>query len=112
MERTLKDIKRALPDLKSEKVVVLADELDRILTVKKIFSSADGKVLIDVLRDNCVVALRKLVIKAKDNPDLPSLLGLIATYSSNIDLLSQLQDISIEQEIKEQLDQAVKEAYE
>jgi hypothetical protein len=111
MGKTLKEIQSALPDLHSEKVKDISDELDRILAIKKLFNSEGGKELITVLRNNCTITLRKLIIKAKENPDLPSLLGLIAMYSANIDLLSTIQDISIEEELRKQLDEAVQEAY-
>lgn len=108
---TKKDIKKSLPNLSSEKVDVLADELDRILRIKNLFLSDGGKELITILRNNCSLTLRKLVIKSKENPDLPTLLGLIAAYSANIDLLSTVQDISMEEELRQQLDDAVKDAY-
>jgi hypothetical protein len=50
--------------------------------------------------------------KAKIDPTLESLLGLISAYSANIDLLSSLQDIKMEEEIRAQLDEAVKSAVE
>lgn len=108
---TRREIKDSLPNLESEKVDVLSNELDRILSLKSLFDSDGGKELISVLRNNCFVTLRKIVAKSKDNPDLPSLLGLIGMYSANIDLLSSMQDISMEEEIRRQLDEAVKEAY-
>jgi hypothetical protein len=111
MGRTAKEIKDSLPGINSEHVEVLSDELDRILALKTLFRSEGGKVLIDGLRSTCAVTLRKLIIKAKDNPDLPSLLGLISVYSANAELLAQVQDISMEKEIRMQLDEAVKEAY-
>lgn len=110
MSKTYKEIKKALPDLQSEKVNVLADELDRILQLKELFESDGGKQLVTVLRNNCSTILRKLVIRSKENPDLPTLLGLISSYSANMDLLSTLRDVSMEQELREQLDEAVKEA--
>lgn len=111
MSQTIKEIKKSLPNLKSEKVEVLAGELDRILAIKTLFLSDGGKELITVLRNNCSMALRKLILKSKENPDLPSLLGIIAAYSANIDLLATVQDISLEEEIRNQLDEAVKEAF-
>lgn len=110
MGKTFKEIKEALPDIEAQKVRDLSEELDRILAIKQLFTSEGGKVLIDVLRNNCSNTLRKLILAAKDKPDLPTLLGLIAMYSANIDLLSTVQDISIEEELREQLDSAVKEA--
>lgn len=112
MSKTFKEIKKALPALESTKVEDIANELDKILAIKTLFQSEGGKVLIDLLRSNCSIVLRKLMLKAKDEPDLPTLLGLIASYSANIDLLSSVQDISIEEELRRQLDEAVKEAYE
>lgn len=107
MEKTYKDIKKALPDLESEKVKDLSDELDRILAIKTLFQSEGGKVLITVLRNNCGVAMRKAVLAAKKGENtVPFLLD----YSANVDLLSTVQDISFEEELREQLDEAVKEA--
>lgn len=109
--KTHDEIQKSLPNLKSEKVKDIADELDRVLAIKTLFQSEGGKQLITVLRNNCSVTLRKLVIEAKNNPSLPILLGLISAYSANIDLLSTVQDISMEEELRNQLDEAVKEAF-
>lgn len=108
-KKTIKEIKEAIPDINSEKVDVLADELDRILSIKRIFQSADGKELIKLLRGNCQVALNKLIIQAKEDPKLDILVSLIHSYSANVDLLSLIQDIKTEEEIRLQLDEAVKE---
>lgn len=110
MKKTFKEIKSSLPDINSEKVEILSDELDRVLSLKKIFQSDDGKVLLDVLRNNCFVALNKLRTVSKENPTLEQLLGLVSSWSANIDLLAQIQDISQEKELRDQLDQAVKDA--
>lgn len=109
--KTFKEIKKSLPKLESNKVEDISDALDEILAIKSLWQSDGGKKLINVLRNNCSITLRKLIIKAKENPDLPSLLGLISTYSANIDLLATVQDISIENELRLQLDEAVKEAF-
>lgn len=111
MGKTLKEIKTALPELKSEKVDVLSDELDKILAIKKLFQSEGGKILIDSLRSNCAITLRKLMVAGKATPDLQILLALIADYSANMSLLASVQDISLEAEIRNQLDEAVREAY-
>lgn len=108
--KTLKEIKTALPDINSEKVEDLSNALDDVLSVKRIFTSSDGQVLLKTLKNNCSLYLLKLISVSKDNPSLESLLALISAYSANIDLLSQLQDIKIEEEIRNQLDEAVKEA--
>jgi hypothetical protein len=110
MGKTYKEIKEALPEIEAQKVRDISEELDRILAIKTLFTSEGGKVLITLLRNNCSNTLRKLILVSKDKPDLPTLLGLIAMYSANIDLLSTVQDISIEEELREQLDSAVKEA--
>ena len=110
MKKTLREIKSGLPELNSEKVEIISDELDRVLSLKLLFTSEGGLELIKVLRNNCAVALNKLVAKSKDNPDLPSLLGLISSYSANVDLLGQLRDVSSEEELRDQLDEAVREA--
>ncbi len=107
---TYEEIQEAIPDLKNEKISTYSDELDRILSLKKLFSSKDGKELIKVLRDNCSSTLNRLVVVAKENPTLPLLLTHIFRYSENINLLAQLQDIKAEDEIRDQLDEAVKEA--
>lgn len=111
-KKTIKEIKTALPDLQSEQVELISDELDRVLGLKALFKSDGGKELIKVLRDNCVRALTRLVQEAKDKPEVSTLVGLIATYSANIDLLAQLQEIKFEEELRNQLDEAVKEAME
>lgn len=109
-KKTYKEIKKSLPELKSEKVEAISDELDRILAIKKLFESEGGKELIIVLRNNCSIALRKLVTKAKENPSLPELLGLISSFSANLDLLATMQDIPLVDELRDQLDEAVKDA--
>jgi hypothetical protein len=38
-------------------------------------------------------------------------MGLLAALDGQYSLLAKVQDISIEQELREQLDEAVKEAY-
>lgn len=112
MKKTLREIKSSLPGIEvSEKVEILSDELDRILAIKKLFESEGGAELIKLLRENCFVTLRKLVATAKSEPDLNTLLGLIFNYSANVDLLSTMQDISMEEEIRVQLDEAVKDIY-
>lgn len=110
MKNTIRDIKKAIPDINSEKVEVLADELDRIQALKTLFRSDGGQQLIGVLKRNCASTLRKLYGAMDDKPTLETLMGLIARYTANLDLLSELQDISIEGEIQAQLDEAVKEA--
>lgn len=109
-KKTLNEIKSALPDLKSEKVEDYANELDRILAIKRVFQSEDGKEVLNVLKDNCSIALRKAVISARKG-DKDTLLALILDYAANIDLISQVKDISMEKQLREDLDEAVKEAY-
>jgi flagellar biosynthesis protein FlhB len=111
-KNTIKEIKEALPSLKSEKVEVLSDELDRILAIKRVFSSQDGLELINTLKNNCAVTLNKLLVLSKENPEPMKVVSLLHYYSANIDLLSQLRDVSTEKEIRDQLDEAVKEAME
>lgn len=108
--KTIKEIEKALPGLKSDKVEVISNELDRILSIKKLFKSDGGKELINMLRNNCSTAIRKAIIAAK-NGDKDTLLAVTLDYSSSMDLLSTVQDISLEEELREQLDEAVKEAY-
>jgi len=110
MGRTLKEIKKALPDLESEKVEVLSDELDKVLAIKKLFDSEGGKVLLGVLRNNCSRTIRKAILAAKAS-DEKLLLATVLEYSANMDLLSSLQDIKMEDELRTQLDEAVKDAY-
>jgi len=108
-KKTYKEIKKALPAIKSEKVEIISDELDKILAIKKLFLSEGGKELITLLRNNCSIALRKAVLAAK-NGDEKLLSAHVLDYSANMDLLSTVQDISLEEELREQLDDAVKEA--
>lgn len=109
MKKTYREIKKALPNLESNKVEEIADELDKILEIKALFQSDGGKQLITLLRNNCSVALRKSIVAAK-NADKELLMASILDYSSNMDLLSTVQDISIEEELRKQLDEAVIEA--
>lgn len=104
---TLREIKVALPDLNSEKIEVLADELDKILAIKKLFQSEGGEILIGVLRNNCSIALRKAILAARKGD---SANPFILDWGANIDLLSSVQDISMEEELRIQLDEAVLEA--
>lgn len=106
---TYKEIKAALPDIDAQKVRDISEELDRILTLKTVFTSDGGKVMLEHIKNNCSIALRKSIIAAK-NGDEKLLTANILDYSANIDLLSTLQDISLEEEIRTQLDDAVKEA--
>ena len=108
MGPTEKEIKKALPGVESDKITVVANELDRILALKKLFDSEGGRELIKVLRGNCSVALRKAVVAVKSGDDATP---FILTYSANLDLLTAFQDISMEKEIREYLDEAVKEAH-
>lgn len=108
MKKTIREIKKSLPELQSEKVEVLANELDRILSIKKLFQSDGGKELITLLRNNCSIAIRKAMVAAKNGEKTESFL---LDYSANLDLLSSVQDISLEEEIRKQLDEAVKEAF-
>lgn len=112
MKKTIREIKKGIPEIESQKVEDIAETLDSILATKRIFTSEDGKVLLKVLRNNCASYLTQLIMKSKDNPDLSSLLGLIAAYSANLDLLAQMQDIKMEEELRNQLDEAVREAME
>ena len=107
---TLRDIKKAAPDIKSEKVDVLADELDRIQALKNLFRSDGGVQLLNVLRRNCAASLLKLYGAMDDKPTLEALMGIVACYRANLDLLAELQDVTTEEEIQTQLEEAVKEA--
>lgn len=109
MAKTYKEIKAALPNLESEKVRDISDELDRILRIKMLVQSEGGIELVKSIRSNCAVALRKSIISAK-NGDEELLIANVLEYSANVDLLSTLQDISIEEELRQQLDDAVIEA--
>jgi len=110
MGKTLKEIKKALPELESDKVKDISIELDRILSIKNLFASDGGKELIGVLRNNCSIALRKAIIAAKNGDD-KLLSANILDYSANMDLLATVQDISMEDELRLQLDEAVTEAF-
>lgn len=108
-KRTIKEIKQALPDLKSEKVEVISDALDSVLAMKRLWKSEDGKELLGVLRNNCSVALRKATAAAEQG-DKDLLLAVVLKYAANMELLATIQDIHTEQELRIQLDDAVKEA--
>jgi len=104
---TLREINKALPGLKSEKVEVFSDALEQVLAIKKLFQSEGGEQLLGLLRNNCAVAIRKALIAAKKGDNtVPFLLD----YGANMDLLSTVQDISLEEELRSQLDDAVIEA--
>ena len=105
--KILAEIKGALPDLKSEKVVTLSEELEKVLALKKLFQSEGGEHLLTVLRNNCSAALRKASIAAKKGE---SANPFILDYQANMDLLGTVQDISMEEELRNQLDEAVIEA--
>lgn len=107
---TIKEIKKALPTLESEKVEVLADELDKVLALKQLWTSDGGKQLITVLRNNCASALQRLITISRTKPELESMLGAALDYASSMDLLTTVQDINLETELRLQLDEAVKEA--
>lgn len=108
-KNTYKEIKDALPDLNSEKVAVISDTLDSVLAMKRLWKSADGKELLDVLRSNCSVVLRKATVAAEAG-DKDLLLACMLKYAANMDLLATIQDISTEVELRTQLDEAVREA--
>lgn len=103
MNKTAKEIK-SFTGISTEKVEVLADELDRIHEMKTLFHSDAGQTLIKRLVGNCEAALMKLY------NDPGEAQKHLATYRANIDLLAELQDIKAEEEIARQLDEAVKEA--
>lgn len=107
---TLIEIEKALPGIQSEKVEVLSEELERILSIKKLFQSDGGKELINMMRNNCSTSIRKAVIAAKASKEREAVIFLLE-YSTAMDLLSSVQDISLEAELRAQLDEAVKEAY-
>lgn len=110
MPKTIKEIKRALPDLNSEKVEAISDELDRILALKTVFSSEGGQLILTTIKNNCSKALRQSILAAKKG-DKDLLMASVLDYSANLDLLSTVQDISLEEEIRTQLDDAVREAF-
>lgn len=105
---TIKEIKQAFPKISSEKIEVLADTLDEILMIKSVVQSEGGMLLMEVLKNNCSIALRKAIMAAKSG-DKEALIPYILDYSANMDLLSTLKDVSLEKEIREQLDEAVLE---
>lgn len=90
----------------------ISDELEKVLALKKLFKSEGGRLLITTLRNNCTKNLRSLVTTAKEKPELNSLLTLIFEFSSNLDLLMTLGDLSLEEELRTQLDEAIKEVEE
>ncbi len=104
---TLKEISDALPNLKSEKVVDISIELEKILAIKALFQSPGGEILIEKLRHNCALALRKALITARKGENANP---FILDFGANVDLLAVMQDISLEEELRQQLDDAVIEA--
>lgn len=111
MSKTINEIKKAIPDIESEKVEAYADELDRVLALKALVDTPGGKEILKIVKNNCFIALRKLIKQAKENPTIDQLLATIMDYSANISLIAELQDINTEEELRRQLDEAVKEAY-
>lgn len=109
-QKTIKEIEKALPGIKSEKVSDIADTLDRILAIKRLFQSDDGKELLSSLKDSASISLRKAILAAKRG-ETNELMAHILDYSAISELMSRVQDISLEKELREQLDEAVKEAY-
>lgn len=109
--KTYNEIKSSLPDLDSEKVEAYSDALDRVLAIKRLFSSDDGKVLLNEMKDECSSLINQLIVSYKKNPNLNDLIALIANLDSKLSLLMKIQDISMEEELRSQLDEAVKEAY-
>lgn len=105
--KTLQSIKNALPNIESDKVVVISEELEKILSIKKLFQSEGGELLIGLLRTNCTNALRKASLAAKKGENSNP---FILDFQANMDLLSTIQDISMEEELRAQLDEAVIEA--
>lgn len=95
---------------KKQKIKDVSDALENILTLKRIWTSKDGKTLQIVLKNNCVQSLKKLVTSAREKPDLNTLLAIIFDYSANLDLLMTLGDLSLEEELRNQLDEAITEA--
>lgn len=110
VKKILNEINSALPNLKSEKVSDIANELDRVLAIKRIFTSEDGKELVKELRDSCSITIMKLIHTYKNSPDLSTLMGLCAVLDSNYTMLTKVRDVSMEDELREQLDEAVLEA--
>lgn len=108
-KKTLNEIKIALPNLKSEKVSDIANELDKVLAIKRIFDSEDGKELITELRSKSIDTIMKLLVAYK-KADLSEMMGLCAVLDGNISLLMRMRDIDMEKELREMLDEAVVEA--
>lgn len=107
--KTITEINKALPNLKSEKVSDYANELDRVLALKRIFESEDGKELINELRETIVSTISKLT-KVYKTADLSTMMGLCAVLDGNFNMLMKMKDISLEDEIRKDLDLAVLEA--
>lgn len=91
----------------TDDVEILADELDRLQSIKNVWESEDGKILLDVLRTSCagyINHLRTLTVE----PDLLKILGCLAQYFSTIDLIASLRQVKSINEIQYQIDEAVK----
>lgn len=111
---TLGDINTALrskglPETNDEGIEQLANTLDSIRDLKSVWKSKGGEALLGVLKGNCASSLAKIVACAKGKPTLDDLLACVHEYNANLSLLATLQDVSIENEIQNQLDESIKE---
>lgn len=95
--------------MKKNKVLEIEEDLNKILELKGLFQSKGGEQLILLLRNNCAEAIGGLLNEVNGTPNLDRLVSLVHKYSANISLLSAMQDISLETEIRNQLDQAIQE---
>ena len=95
--------------MKKNKVLEIEEDLNKILELKGLFQSKGGEQLILLLRNNCAEAIGGLLNEVNGTPNLDRLVSLVHKHSANISLLSAMQDISLETEIRNQLDQAIQE---
>ncbi len=112
MTKTKNLIKSALESQKistplTDDVEILADELDRIKSIKNVWDSDGGKELINILRDTCAGYMNKLRTLTVE-PDLSQILWCLAQYFATIDLLATIRQVRSLDEVQEQLDEAVK----
>lgn len=92
-----------------DKIKEIENDLNNILDLKNLFLSKGGEQLVTVLRNNCAQAIYGIVAEAEGTPNSERIISLAHKYSANLSLLASFQDIALENEIRNQLDQAIQE---
>ena len=95
--------------MSKNKVLEIEQDLNNILELKALFLSKGGEQLILILRNNCADALMALVKEAESTPNYDRMVSMLHKYSANLSMLTAMQDITLEEEIRSQLDQAIQE---